>query len=227
MSIIVCIDGPAGSGKGTLARGVAAHFAWAYLDTGALYRQFAVALIDHFGLPTAFQADAAPDPFTQQHVDIARAAVEQAIGAATPAEDARLRAESTGSWASYFAAMPPVRAALLDLQRSYAHARHASGVVLDGRDTGTVIAPHAEVKIFLEATPEARAMRRKEQLLAKGIKSDYYETLSAIISRDHADRTRAVAPLIAATDAHVIDSSHQSIEEVLNETITLIQARLP
>src|SRR3954468_13500988 len=188
--MIIGIDGPAASGKGTLGKRLATHFGLRHLDTGLLYRAVAKAMLD---------AGHALDDS------------ERAVAAATaldPAsfDDRELKGHGIGEAASIVSAIPEVRDALLALQREFAAA--APGAVLDGRDIGTVIVPDADVKIFVVAEPHVRARRRAAELRAAGQPADEAAILADIISRDERDRTRAVAPLKAADDATELDTSN-------------------
>jgi CMP/dCMP kinase len=187
--MIIAIDGPAASGKGTLARNLARHFGLPHLDTGLLYRATARALMDA-GHDLADQA----------------AAVAAARGLAlTGFDDNLLRGREMAEAASIVAAIPEVRAALVELQRGFA--RSPGGAVLDGRDIGTVICPEACPKIFVTASVDARATRRSLELSAQGEKADYAAVLADIVRRDERDKNRAAAPLMAAKDAVVLDTT--------------------
>ncbi|MDJ0448598.1 (d)CMP kinase [Methylocystis sp. JR02] len=196
MSLIIAIDGPAASGKGTLARRLAAHYGLPHLDTGLLYRATARALLDE-GLP----------------LDDVDAAVEAARGLSlTDFDETRLRARDMGEAASVVAAMPAVRAALVDMQRAFA--ARPEGAVLDGRDIGTVICPAARVKIFVTASPETRAQRRALELAGRGEEVDYNAILEDVRKRDARDSERSAAPLKAAADAVTLDSSELDRDQV-------------
>ncbi|MBL1257046.1 (d)CMP kinase [Methylocystis sp. Sn-Cys] len=196
MSFIIAIDGPAASGKGTLARKLAAHYGLPHLDTGLLYRATACALLDE-GLP----------------LDDVDAAVEAARGLSlTDFDETRLRARDMGEAASVVAAMPAVRAALVDMQRAFA--ARPEGAVLDGRDIGTVICPAARVKIFVTASPETRAQRRALELAGRGEEVDYNAILDDVRKRDARDSERSAAPLKAAADAVTLDSSELDRDQV-------------
>lgn len=192
--LIIAIDGPAASGKGTLARRLASHFGLPHLDTGLLYRATACALLDE-GRP----------------LDDVRAAVEAARGLALADFDAeRLRSRELGEGASIVAAIPEVRAALIDLQRGFAG--RPEGAVLDGRDIGTVICPEAPVKIFVTASPETRAQRRALELASRGEKVDYASILADVRKRDERDSGRSAAPLRKASDAVTLDTTDLDIQ---------------
>ena len=204
--MIIAIDGPAASGKGTLGKRLAAHFGLRHLDTGLLYRAVAKALLDA-GEPldakvSAVAATAAIDP----------AAFDEGV----------LKGHAIGEAASIVSAIPEVRAALLAYQRDFA--RSPPGAVLDGRDIGTVIAPDAEVKIFVTATPEERARRRTIELRSQGQAVHEAEILADIRRRDERDRSRAVAPLVPATDAHLLDTTHLDIDASVRAAVAIVQA---
>lgn len=203
--MIIAIDGPAASGKGTLGKRLAEHFGFAHLDTGLLYRGVARALIDA-GLPLD-DADAA-----------ARAA--EALDLARLDED-RLRGAEMGEAASVVAAFPGVRAALVDLQRRFA--RRPEGAVLDGRDIGTAICPDADVKIFVTASPEERATRRHRELVRRGEDMGFETVLADIRRRDARDSGRASAPLRAAEDARLLDTTDLDIEAAFRAAVSIVE----
>jgi cytidylate kinase len=206
--VIIAIDGPAASGKGTLARRIAAHYGLAHLDTGALYRAVARDTLARGQDPADAKA--------------ARAAAE-ALDADT-LDDPRLRAPGLGEAASLVAAHPEVRAALLAYQRAFARAK--TGAVLDGRDIGTVICSDAEVKLFVTATAEERARRRYCELLGAGICSSRTEVLADIRRRDERDKARAAAPLRKAPDAYLLDTTNLDIDAAFRAAIDLIDAAM-
>jgi len=204
--MIVAIDGPAASGKGTLARRLAEHYGLPHLDTGLLYRAVACALLDRgISLDDVAAATAA-----------ARALQIAAL------DPVRLKGKGAGEAASRVAAIPEVRAALLQLQQDFAH--QAPGAVLDGRDTGTVIAPDADVKIFIEASPEVRADRRHRELAAKGENARYEDVLATIKGRDARDSGRSAAPLRPAPDAVLLDTTHLDIEAAFRAALSIVEA---
>lgn len=205
--LVLAIDGPAASGKGTLARRLAAQYGLPHLDTGLLYRATARALLD--------QGHVLSD------VNAAVAAAEALDAAHLP--ETRLRGAEMGEAASVVAAMPPVRAALVDLQRRFARA--PVGAVLDGRDIGTVICPDATVKLFVTASPTVRAARRHKELASQPGAPDFDTVLADIRRRDARDSGRADAPLKAADDAVVIDTSALGIDEALAAAMAVINAR--
>ena len=201
MSFTVAIDGPAAAGKGTIARAVAAHFGFAHLDSGLLYR--AVGL----------KARGGADPV----------AAARELTAADLDGD-RLRGSVAADAASKVGMMPPVRAALVDFQRAFV--ARAGGAVLDGRDIGTVICPEAQVKLFVTASPEVRAERRLAELTARGEATGFETVLAEVKARDERDRTRATAPLRPAPDAHVLDTSEMDIDDAVAAAIALVGAAL-
>ena len=195
--MIIAVDGPAAAGKGTIARALAQHFGYHFLDTGALYRRVGLGVLR-----------SGKDPQDKS------AAI--AIARTVDAEffsDADLRNEAVGAAASIIAAIPEVRAILLEFQRGFA--RQVPGAVLDGRDIGTVVCPDADVKLYVTASPEVRARRRQAEL---GTQS-YEAVLAEIRTRDARDSGRATAPLMAAADAVVIDTSAMGIEEAVSTAI--------
>ena len=205
--MIIAIDGPAASGKGTLARRLAAHYSLPHLDTGLLYRATAALLID--------QGRGLAD---------ADAAVAAARGLALiDFDEARLRGREMGEAASIVAAMPAVRAVLIETQRRFA--RRPGGAVLDGRDIGTVICPDAQVKIFVTATPAARAQRRALELAGRGEKADYSAILAEILRRDERDSRRDAAPLKAAADAAILDTTLLNVEAAFAAATRIAEAR--
>jgi cytidylate kinase len=204
--MIIAIDGPAASGKGTLARRLAAHYALPHLDTGLLYRATARALLDQGA-----------------RLDDEDAAVSAARGLALlDFDEARLRGREMGEAASVVAVIPAVRAALIDMQRAFA--ARPQGAVLDGRDIGTVIAPAAEVKIFVTASAEARAQRRALELRGRGEKVDYPAILDDIRKRDRRDSERADAPLKPAADAKILDTTDLNIEAAFAAALAIVAA---
>ncbi len=220
---VIAIDGPSGSGKGTIARRVARHFGWHLLDSGALYRLVALA-----GMRTGIGADdvegharLAASLDATFGMDEAGGELVQLSGNDVTRE---LRAEGTGKAASRVAAWQPVRSALLGRQRAFAR---APGLVADGRDMGSIVFRDARLKIFLTASPEERALRRHKQLKGKGLSGSLAALSAEIAERDRRDTTRAVAPLIAVPEAVIVDSTAMSIEEVVGRVIQLARERFP
>ncbi|QUJ75403.1 (d)CMP kinase [Sulfitobacter albidus] len=193
----VAIDGPAAAGKGTVSKAVAAHFGFAHLDTGLLYRAVGAKVL------------AGADP-----VDAARTLIPDDL------ENDSLRTPEVAQSASRVAVIAEVRAALVDFQRSFA--ARAGGAVLDGRDIGTVICPDAQVKLFVTASPEVRAQRRFAELSGKGIGDSYDRVLADVRARDARDMERAEAPLRPAADAHMIDTSTLTIDAAVAQAVALI-----
>jgi cytidylate kinase len=206
--VIIAIDGPAASGKGTLAQRIARHYGLAYLDTGLLYRAVARDVLRQKG---ALNDGALA------------AAVARALDPAT-LEDPELRTRAIGEAASIVASIPEVRAALLQFQRDFA--RRPPGTVLDGRDIGTVVCPDADVKIFVTASPEVRAKRRHLELKARGETIGYDEILENIRLRDERDASRQAAPLRPAEDAFLLDTSTLDIEAAFETAIGVIDRKL-
>ncbi len=207
--MIIAIDGPAASGKGTIARKLAAHFGLPHLDTGLLYRATARALLDEGA-----------------RLDDAIAAVAAARGLAlTDFDEAKLRGREMGEAASVVAVLPAVREALSEMQRRFA--TQDGGAVLDGRDIGTVIAPDAHVKIFVTATPETRAQRRAIELRRGGEPVAFDDVLDDIRRRDERDSGRAAAPLKVAPDAVRLDTTTLDIVAAVAAAVAIVEARAP
>lgn len=207
--MIIAVDGPAASGKGTLARRIAAHFAYAYLDTGKIYRAVGLAVLEGGGDPE--ELDAA--------VAAARALQPGDL------DNAELTGDRAAVAASKVAALEPVRAVLLDFQQGFARTPPggAPGAVLDGRDIGTVICPDAPVKLFVTADVAERARRRHKELLDKGEASIYSRVLQALKDRDARDSSRSAAPLVAASDAIVIDTTAMDPDEAFASALDSIR----
>lgn len=203
---VVAIDGPAGAGKGTLAKRIAAHYGLAHLDTGLLYRAVGRALLDA-GLPLE-DAQAAH-----------RAALALDLDALSPE---RLRDRGAGEAASVVSAYPAVRAALLESQRRFA--AREGGAVLDGRDIGTVVCPDATVKIYVVASAEERARRRHAELLQAGETATFADILADIVRRDERDMNRASAPLKAADDAAILDTTTLDPDAAFGAACAVIDA---
>lgn len=201
-SFTVAIDGPAAAGKGTISKGVAARFGLAHLDTGLLYRAVGRRTLDGVDPVTAAQSLTAEE-----------------------LEQGDLRTADIAQAASKVAVIPEVRSALVDFQRAFA--RRAGGAVLDGRDIGTVICPHAEVKLFVTASPEVRAERRYLELNARGADVTQEQVLADVRERDSRDAARSAAPMKAADDAVLLDTSDLSIDDALAKAIAVVQKKLP
>ena len=206
--IVIAVDGPAASGKGTIARALANHYGLPHMDTGMLYRAVALTMFRFGGDPASeFEAVRACEGTAQ--VD---------------PTDPDLRTEIVGSIASRISVYPGVRAALLERQRAFAG--QVSGAVLDGRDIGTVIAPGATAKLFVTASAEIRARRRVAELLARGIRAHLPDVLIDIRARDERDCRRDAAPLMQAQDADLLDTSEMDIDEAVAAAIELTEARI-
>jgi cytidylate kinase len=205
--MIIAIDGPAASGKGTLAKRLAVHFGLPHLDTGLLYRAVARKLLDD-GYALTDEG----------------AAAQVALNLDTSLlDDPRLRGAEMGDAASVVSAYPPVRNGLLEFQRQFA--QQPMGAVLDGRDIGTVVCPLADVKLFVTAAPEERARRRHLELLARDEVAEFTSILDDIRRRDERDATRAAAPLKPAPDALVLDTTQLDADGVLRAALDLIESR--
>jgi cytidylate kinase len=212
MSVVIAIDGTAACGKGTLARGLARHFGFAHLDSGALYRLVALGVLEAKGDP-GNEADALR---AAGALDLSR------VG------DPKVRSDVVGGAASKVAAFPGVRASLLQFQRGFAAhpPGNCRGAVIDGRDIGTVIAPDAAAKLFVDARPEVRAHRRRLELEGLGISRLESELVAELKARDAADRSRPVAPLKQAEDAVLLDTSDLDIEAAFAKALELVTPRL-
>ena len=204
--MIIAIDGPAASGKGTLAKRLAAHFGLRHLDTGLLYRAVAKALLD---------------AGAELHDEERAAAAAKSLDA-SKLDETMLKARGMAEPASIVSAMSGVRAALIELQRQFASP--PPGAVLDGRDIGTVICPDADVKIFVDAAPEVRARRRVAALAADGVAVGEAQILADILRRDERDKNRPVAPLKPAADAHLLDTTHLDIDAAVRAAIDIVEA---
>jgi CMP/dCMP kinase len=204
--MIIALDGPAASGKGTLGKRLAAHYGLRHLDTGLLYRAVAKAVIDA----------------GQQPADETAALAAALTLDPAQFDEAALKAQGIGEAASVVSAIPQVRAALLAFQRDFAAA--PPGAVLDGRDIGTVICPDADVKIFVTAAPEVRARRRAAEFAGSGRPVDEAAVLADIKARDDRDTNRAAAPLKQAPDAHLLDTSEMDISTVIRAAIDIVEA---
>jgi len=204
--MIIAIDGPAASGKGTIARQLAAVYGLHHLDTGLIYRAVAKAVLDAGHRP-----------------DDVEAATAAAIALDPRTFDEKsLKAQAITEAASVVAAIPQVRQALMNFQREFA--TRPPGAVLDGRDIGTVIAPGADVKLFVVATPEVRARRRTLELQRRGEPANEQEVLADLLRRDERDSRRTAAPLKAAPDAHLLDTTYLSIDAAVRAAVDIIEA---
>jgi len=214
---VLTIDGPSGAGKGTVSRAVAKRLGWHYLDSGAIYRSLAVAVL-------------------AQQIELTNSAAVVAVAQAMRLEfdcqeelqiklngtdiTAQLPSETTGNAASIIAAYPAVRAVLLQKQKDF---KQAPGLVADGRDMGTVVFPDACYKVYLTASSKERAKRRYKQLIKKGISANLEQITQEIDARDKRDSERAIAPLVAAYDALIIDSSDLMIDQVIEAVLSLVR----
>ncbi|WP_267395022.1 (d)CMP kinase [Sphingomonas sp. GC_Shp_1] len=204
--MIIAVDGPAASGKGTIAKALARHYGLPHLDTGLLYRAVA-ATVRAMELDPEKEADA-----------VAACSFDDGLLA-----DPALRSDEIGQLASVISAHPLVRAALLHRQKRFAH--QAGGAILDGRDIGTVIAPDADAKLFVKATPQIRAKRRHAELQANGSAISFDKVLADIRARDERDSSRSTAPLVMADDAALLDTSFLSIDASVQKAVALVEAR--
>ncbi|MDF9391650.1 MULTISPECIES: (d)CMP kinase [Methylococcus] len=213
---VLTIDGPSGAGKGTTARAVAARLGWNFLDSGAIYRALAVAAMDR---RVSWEDEAALEALAESMDLVFEAGPAPRILLWNNDIGRRILTEECGNLASKMAAFPAVRRALLDKQRSF---RRLPGLVADGRDMGTVVFPDAPYKIFLTASAEVRALRRYNQLKEKGIDVSLAHLTEEIEERDRRDRERQTAPLRAAEDAVVIDSSDLTVDEVIEACLSVV-----
>lgn len=209
---VVTVDGPSAAGKGTLARRLATHFGFRFLDTGALYRGVGLSVLRQ-GLDPADETAAAA---------AARALQPEILS------DPALRTEETSAAASKVAAIPAVRAAILNWQRDFARdaARGSGGAVLDGRDIGTVVCPDADAKLFITASAEARAGRRVKELQARGETAIYARVLQDMQERDARDQGRSISPTKPATDALIIDTSDLTADQVFERALAFIATKM-
>lgn len=205
--MIIAVDGPAASGKGTIARALARHYKLPHLDTGLLYRAVAATVLRHDYDPADETASVAACSFEDYILD-----------------DPELKSEEAGKAASVVSAHPLVRAALLLRQRKFAH--QPGGAVLDGRDIGTVIAPDADVKLFVKATPMIRAQRRHLELRQRGINTSLDKVLSDIRARDDRDSRRPHSPMVPAPDAVMLDTSFLSIDSAVQRAVQMVDSKM-
>lgn len=223
---VVAMDGPAGAGKSTVARRVADALGFVLVDTGALYRTVALAA-ERAGISWDDHprvAALATELVASRAVRLGSAGGKTRVTLRSDDVSDAIRTPEISRGASTVSAIPDVRTALLDMQRSFLR---EGGAVMEGRDIGTVVAPDAELKFFVTASAEVRALRRHEELLAKGQPSDYEATLREVVARDHADSTRAVAPLVPAKDAEIVDTSKLSIDDVVAHLVARVRERFP
>ncbi len=212
MSIVIAVDGTAASGKGTLAKRLARHFNFAHMDSGSLYRLTALAVLEAKGDPTN-EVDALQGA---RAVDLSRAG------------SAAIRTDIVGKAASQVSALPAVRRALHDYQTAFLNhpPGRSGGAVMDGRDIGTVIAPGATAKLFVDADPKIRAHRRLLELETMGIVRDEADLLREILARDQADRSRPISPMVPAADADLLDTTALSIDAAFAAALALVSPKI-
>lgn len=220
-NIVITVDGPSGAGKGTLCHALAEKLQFDFLDSGAIYRILALAAIKK-GI------DLSDEPALAElgrNLDVKFVPENGEISVILDGENVgdQIRTAQAGQNASKIAIFPLVREALLQRQRDFSRER---GLVADGRDMGTIVFPNAHIKLFLDASAEERTKRRVKQLQEKGFNANFDEILAEIKERDFRDRNRAVAPLIPAKDALVLDSTHLSIEQVIEQALAYIDTKL-
>jgi cytidylate kinase len=205
--MIVAVDGPAASGKGTIARAIAGHYGLPHLDTGLLYRAVGIGVLRAGGDPGSTSDALAACGFSDGAL-----------------HDPQLKSEAAGKAASMVSQHPEIRAALFERQVDFA--RQPRGAVLDGRDIGTVIAPQAPVKLFVTASAEARAERRYRELIGMGLDVGLDHVLTDIRTRDERDSARSAAPLRMADDAHLLDTTHLNVAQAIDAALALVEARI-
>ncbi|MWQ29564.1 (d)CMP kinase [Glaesserella parasuis] len=221
MGIVITVDGPSGAGKGTLCHALAEKLGFAFLDSGAIYRILALAAVKQ-GI--AFESETALAQLGR-NLNVKFVPENNEIQVILDGENVgdQIRTAQAGQNASKIAVYPQVREALLQRQRDF---RSPKGLIADGRDMGTVVFPEAEIKFFLDASAEERTRRRVKQLQEKGFNANFDEILAEIKERDFRDRNRPVAPLVPAKDAMILDSTHLSIEEVIQQALDYIAQKL-
>ncbi len=218
--MIITIDGPAAAGKGTLSSKLAEKYGLAYFDTGMVYRAVGLQLLkNNVDLSDIATAEKRAEELTfPKMMELSK--------------DRDFRSAEGGHAASVVSSYPGVRARLLDMQKNFAKnpvfadGTPANGAIYDGRDTGTVICPQAEVKIFVTASSEVRAKRRYDEFIAKGMSADYNQVLADVKARDERDANRKDAPMKPADDAVILDTSDMSIEEVFNKAVEIVEAKI-
>lgn len=220
--INIAIDGPSGAGKSTVSKAVASTLGYIYIDTGAMYRTLAYKAIN-LGISISKQADKVENMLKNTTLDIRHAPDGQHMYLDGEDVTAFIRTSEVSMGASAISAIPFVRSWLLDMQRSFARENNC---IMDGRDIGTVVLPHSDVKIFLTASPEARAKRRYAELVEKGQDVNFQKVLEDMIKRDEDDTNRACAPLAAAQDAVYLDSQDLTFEETVEKILDIIQKRI-
>ena len=216
----VAIDGPAGAGKSTIAKACAKELGSIYVDTGAMYRGIALYMVDHKIRPTDIEA--VKQALLDVNVTLRYEDGKQLLIVNGQDVSDRIRTPEVSAAASLFSAIPEVRKALLDLQHDIAE---KNNVLMDGRDIGTVILPQAQVKIYLDASPEIRGKRRYDELVLKGESVVLEDIIEDVKQRDYQDMHRETSPLKKADDAIVVDSSYMTIEEVQNKIVSLVREK--
>ena len=216
----VAIDGPAGAGKSTIAKACAKELGYIYVDTGAMYRGIALYMVDHKIRPTDIEA--VKQALLDVNVTLRYEDGKQLLIVNGQDVSDRIRTPEVSAAASLFSAIPEVRKALLDLQHDIAE---KNNVLMDGRDIGTVILPQAQVKIYLDASPEIRGKRRYDELVLKGESDVLEDIIEDVKQRDYQDMHRETSPLKKADDAIVVDSSYMTIEEVQNKIVSLVHEK--
>ena len=219
--INIAIDGPAGAGKSTIARKLAANLGYIYVDTGALYR--AVGVNAMRGGADTKNAEQVTASLSSAKVSLRFVDGEQRVFLGEEDVSLAIRTPEASMAASNVSAIPAVREFLFDLQRDIAKANNC---IMDGRDIGTVVLPDAQVKVFLTASAEVRAKRRYDELLAKGMEADYNQVLEEMVQRDYQDSHRAIAPLKQADDAVLLDTSEMNLEQVLEALETIVKEKI-
>lgn len=219
--INIAIDGPAGAGKSTIARKLAANLGYIYVDTGALYRAVGVNAMRN-GADTK-NAEQVTATLSSAKVSLRFVDGEQRVFLGEEDVSLAIRTPEASMAASNVSAIPAVREFLFDLQRDIAKANNC---IMDGRDIGTVVLPEAQVKVFLTASAEVRAKRRYDELLAKGMEADYNQVLEEMVQRDYQDSHRAIAPLKQADDATLVDTSEMNLEQVLEALETIVKEKI-
>lgn len=217
MSFNIAIDGPAGAGKSTIAKKIAKKLGYIYVDTGAMYRAMALYLIRENIAPS--ETDKISEKCTEADISIGYENGEQVVYLNGENVNGLIRTEEVGNMASASSPNPDVRKKLVELQQKLAQ---NADVVMDGRDIGTCVLPHAQVKVYLTADSRVRAERRYKELCDKGVVCDLDTIEKDIIERDHQDMTREISPLMQAEDATLIDSSHMTVDEAVDAVISLI-----
>jgi len=221
MTTAIAIDGPAGAGKSTIARRAAKRIGFIYVDTGALYRAVGFYMLNQ-GIDTTDAQSVCPR-LRELEISLAFQSGEQRVILCGRDVSDELRTAEASMAASNVSAIPQVREFLFSLQKDIAK---TNNVVMDGRDIGTVVLPDAQVKIFLTASPEERARRRYDEMTEKGQKADYDDVLSDLLIRDYNDSHRAVAPLVPAENAVIVDTTGNTLEQSVEQLITIIKDRL-